>query len=184
MEDNVMRAGMDAARARARWFLLPGGFWIVIGVLMLFSPPHDFRAFFAFVGLASPYLILWYFASQGKSWAFFVGAILNALGTVISLFTGQIIGIGISGFVTYRLWIAFLDCAALETARRAHAAEVATRGAFPTRVSSLSPPSILGARLPTRIAEETDTPAPTAWVPYRPPQSASPAAATPPKETI
>ena len=120
---------------------------------------------------------IWYFASRGKSWAFFVGVLLNALGTVVSLFTGQFIGIGISGFVTYRLWIAFLDCAALETAKRAHAESV-SKVIFPMSVSTLTP---LGARQPVRIADEVGEPAPTAWAPYRPPQSSPPPASAPPK---
>src|SRR5450755_3383742 len=32
MEDNVLRAGLASASARARWFLLPAGFWIAIGL--------------------------------------------------------------------------------------------------------------------------------------------------------
>jgi hypothetical protein len=183
MEDNVLRAGIEAARARARWFLLPAGFWIVVGVLVIFAPGYDISHSLALFGLASPYLVLWYFASQGKAWAFFVGALLNALGTFISLFTGQIIGIGISAFVTYRLWIAFLDCAGLETARRAQS-DIVSRVVIPSRVSSLIPPGSPAARLPIRIADEAGAPAPTAWAPYRPQQSAPPAAAAPPKETI
>jgi hypothetical protein len=184
VEDNVMRAGIDAARARALWFLLPASVWIAFGVLSIFAGANDFRVPLAFIGLASPYIVLWFFASQGKSWAFLVGALLNALGTIVSVFTGQIIGIGVSGFVTFRLWIAFLDCAGLETARRAHAAEIAAGPSFPKRVSSLTPPGILGARLPTRIADEVGAPPPTAWAPYRPQQNAPPAAPAPPKETV
>jgi hypothetical protein len=181
MDDNVTRAGNETARARARWFLLPAGFWIVIGVISIFAPGHDIRAPLAFVALSSPYLTLWYFASQGRAWAFLVGTILNALGTVISIFTGQIIGIGVSGFVSYRLWVAFLDCAALETATRAQV-ESAKTVIFPKRVSSLIPLGAGSTKPPVRIADQADEPAPAPWAPYRPQQSAPPAAAAPPKD--
>lgn len=178
MDDNVLRTGMESARARARWFLLPAGFWLALGLIDQFAPGGNILHLFEAVGFASPFLILWYFASQGKAWAFFVGAILNALGTIVLIFKGQIIGIGVSGFVTYRLWIAFLDCAALEAAKRAHV-EASSKAVFPTSVSALIP---LGAQQPIRIADEVDEPSPAPWAPYRPRQEAPPASVAPPKD--
>jgi len=128
----------------------------------------DIRVLFAFAVASSPFLALWYFASRGKAWAFFVGVVLNGLSTVASIFTGQIIGIGVSGFVTYRLWVAFLDCAALETAQRAHN-EAAGQVVFPAHVSAMIPAGSGDVRMPTRIADEVDAPSPAPWKPYSPP---------------
>jgi hypothetical protein len=165
MEDIVQSAGLDTARARARWFLVPAVFWMLIGIVV---QRGDLRVLLAFALISLPFLTLWYFASQGKAWAFFVGVVLNVLSTVASMFTGQIIGVGISGFVTYRLWVAFLDCAALETATRAHA-EAASHFVIPSHVSMLIPAGSSGARLPARIADEEDGPSAAPWKPYSPP---------------
>jgi hypothetical protein len=178
MDNNVVWAGGVTARARARWFLVPAIFWITLGAI---AQQGDIRIFFFFAGLSSPFFILWYFASQGRAWAFLVGALYNGLGTIVSIFTGQIIGIVVSGFVTYRLWVAFLDCALLETAKRAQS-ESANSAIIPTSVSSLIPLGNGGTKQPIRIADEIDEPSPAPWAPYRPQQSAPPAAVTPPND--
>ena len=175
MDDNVILAGGATARARARWFLIPAIFWISLGAI---AQQGDVRIFLLCVGISSPFFILWYFAGQGRAWAFLVGALYCGLGAIASVFTGQIIGIVVSGFVAYRLWTAFLDCALLETAKRAQFAS-ANSAIIPTSVSSLIP---LGAQQPIRIAADVDGPSPAPWVPYRSQQGAPPAAAGPSNE--
>lgn len=174
MEDNVLRSGFYKARARARWFLVPACLWLLFGILV---QRGDIRVFLAFAAVSSPFLILWYFASRGKAWAFFVGVVLNGLSAIASVFTGQIIGIGVSGFVTYRLWVAFVDCAALESAQRA-SAEAVSSVAFPSHVSAMIPVGSGDVRMPSRIADEIDAPSPAPWKPYSPPP---PDVATPKK---
>jgi len=171
MEDNVSRVGLETAKARAGWFLVPFAFWMVVA---LFALKQGFWMFAIFTIVALPSLGLWFFASKGKAWAFFVGAVMMTLSTIYTLVTFQIIGIGILGFVTWRLWIAFIDCAALETAQQA-ALVAASRFALPVHVSALTPAGFSGARLPARIADEVDAPSPEPWKPYSPPKVDPPA---------